>query len=1242
MRTMVRPEDAEHPRGFLGLLGLIFGLALGGAALYAVAGLPHLPAALPSWDVVVLTLRGSDLPPETLGYLLTTAAWVLWLWIVASLLLRSLVVAAEVATRGAAWVSSLRALSDLVTLPFVRRVVDGALIALVVVNVAGRGVPAAAAAPLAPVATAVASAAPARVVLGDHIITVEGGPEQRQVEYTVQPGDTLWSISERFYGAGGEYTRLVDANVGRRMPDGLRFTRAGVIYPGWVLLVEPEARASSQSNVPAYYVVQESDTLRGIAAHFLGDETRWPEIFDLNRSKARLEDGRVLANPDLIWPGLRLRLPQEAARGSSEQTSPATGGAVKGEPTVAAATPTVEAQPTPVPAAPTPKPAPPPNERGAAEAPAAAVESQPPVEDGSSSPFPYGSAALAATAALAGASLLARRRVRRSLDEPPIPSEPEPPPSDDFAEAEFARVLTHQLHGGEVEGVTLVAEHALRFLAEHGLDDVAVIMARQGSSSTALTLATGLLGQPLLLELAERFASHLGGKALATLTPDHDVLLRIAGPSLAGLLSPSTDQRAEAPCLLPLGVLPKGDTVYANWHELGHVLIAGLPGGGAEVILTSFVSALAARRRPGDLGLWTIARHRTLPGQLEHLPHQLVDAVDPADPLRVSEVLEHMRAELLRRMRAAEGEAGTPSSRLTQPEIVLLIGELGEVEDEAATLELIGTHGPSHGMRLLAATTNAAALGEDMLAHFVTRLVLQTLDNGESIQLLGRPEAADLGSGDLLFRIDGRVPVRARGFRVSADHLRELIRLMRGAYGEPRQPAATTAVAPEAAEGEELPAGDELPTSSAGEAVFPEGRGDVASESATGDPATRIGPIPHQAASGMRGGIATAVAGEAPAPQGSPSGNAMSLRVVPVGEAPRNGHSPDEHGGAILLEDAAAIKGPEPSPAPAEGLDVADGRPAEAAVPGAEAASGPLHSGGEPPAHGAPVQIRCFGEFVVTSGERVIEPSLDDRVCFKSFELLAFLASHPDGAVPKDKLLAALWPDADAERAANRMRVEMARLRALLARQVEGLPAESVRCERDGTCRLDTRLIASDVHRFLELCRAAPKLPPEQAKAALEQAREVYRGDFLTGRGARFYEWVDDPGETGLSLRASFREEYNRATLRLARMLCREGKAAQAVPLYKSLLKAEPTLEDIVRELYRCYQQLGDLASLIREDRHVRQALREAYYDPDDPEDDPDRYQPEPETVELFEEICKELEAKAAARENGNRAGGRR
>lgn len=489
----------EEPRqsGFVGLMGMIVGLALGALALYAFAGPPHLPSDLPNWEIVALTLQGSSVPLEAVAYVMTTVAWMVWFWLVASLMLRLAVVGADAVARGAAWAKALRALSDRITLPIVRRLVDGAVVAIIVVNLAARSASSAAAASLMP-NTAVAVVYEPAGPQADTPQTQQDG-EQRVVEYTVQPGDTLWAIAKRFYGTGHEYPRLVEANAGRQMPDGRRFTKAGVIHPGWVLLVPLPSHAVEEVGAHIYYVVEEGDTLRGIAARLLGDETRWQTIFDLNRGAARLEDGRVLKDPDLIWPGLRLRVPTATLESvekpsSSPESSPAGPGEVPAvadptctitlEPAPSSASPKAEA--TGMPVEPTIVPAP-----ATGATPSVAVEPEPISSNSALSPLLYGAAGMAA---VGGAVLLARRRVRRSLSEPPIPTQPEPPPSDDFAEAEFARSLTHQLHGGEVEPVALVAQHALRFLSEHGLDDVAVITARQGRNSTALTLSTGQHG----------------------------------------------------------------------------------------------------------------------------------------------------------------------------------------------------------------------------------------------------------------------------------------------------------------------------------------------------------------------------------------------------------------------------------------------------------------------------------------------------------------------------------------------------------------------------------------------------------------------------------------------------------------------------------------------------------------------------------------------------------------------------
>jgi nucleoid-associated protein YgaU len=60
------------------------------------------------------------------------------------------------------------------------------------------------------------------------------------------------------------------------------------------------ARASSAQT----YVVQKGDNLCSIAKHFYGDSDKWRPIFDNNRD--------VLSSPDLLRPGLTLKIPSQA------------------------------------------------------------------------------------------------------------------------------------------------------------------------------------------------------------------------------------------------------------------------------------------------------------------------------------------------------------------------------------------------------------------------------------------------------------------------------------------------------------------------------------------------------------------------------------------------------------------------------------------------------------------------------------------------------------------------------------------------------------------------------------------------------------------------------------------------------------------------------------------------------------------------------------------------------------------
>lgn len=98
-----------------------------------------------------------------------------------------------------------------------------------------------------------------------------------------------------------------------------------VLFASCLVLAAPVAGAGVESDAlaedaPRIYTVQEGDTLWGIAGRFLKEPWRWVELWDRNP---------FLSNPDLIYPGDRLRLLVEegearVARRAEERLRPRT------------------------------------------------------------------------------------------------------------------------------------------------------------------------------------------------------------------------------------------------------------------------------------------------------------------------------------------------------------------------------------------------------------------------------------------------------------------------------------------------------------------------------------------------------------------------------------------------------------------------------------------------------------------------------------------------------------------------------------------------------------------------------------------------------------------------------------------------------------------------------------------------------------------------------------------------------
>ncbi len=298
-----RPGRAGGGEGAPGAGGLIALLAAGAAlgwALWALAGAP----ALPDGERLRRALQGTELADAELAAAAAAAAWLLLGYLALSVALRLLALGAARASGGARWSRAGLRLSHLVTIPAVRRLVDsgvgGALLAASWLPLAPGAPPGAApeqyavhaavaAAPAAEAAAAAPDAAPA-------------------LRYTVAPGDDLWGIARRCYGDGTRFVEIFEANEGRVMALGERFTDPRRVRPGWTLSLPRPVPGVSAREDALDYRVRAGDHLWGIAERWLGDGFRWVEIWERNRGR-EMGGGRRFTDPNVLVPGWVLELP---------------------------------------------------------------------------------------------------------------------------------------------------------------------------------------------------------------------------------------------------------------------------------------------------------------------------------------------------------------------------------------------------------------------------------------------------------------------------------------------------------------------------------------------------------------------------------------------------------------------------------------------------------------------------------------------------------------------------------------------------------------------------------------------------------------------------------------------------------------------------------------------------------------------------------------------------------------------
>ncbi len=223
------------------------------------------------------------------------------------------------------------------------------------------------------------------------------------------------------------------------------------------------------------------------------------------------------------------------------------------------------------------------------------------------------------------------------------------------------------------------------------------------------------------------------------------------------------------------------------------------------------------------------------------------------------------------------------------------------------------------------------------------------------------------------------------------------------------------------------------------------------------------------------------------------------------------------------------------------------------------------------------LRVYALGRPRVEVGGDAVEAS--DWKYAKVAELFFYLMSH--GPATRAGIGLELWPDASPGRLRNAFHTAMLRLRKAIG------PPNRVHFTSGRYAFDDTAPHTFDARDFEEKIRRARQLAEEEPDSAitlLEEAAELYRGDFLEGFSGG--EWI-------LFRQQELREAHIEGQILLGRLLARLDKHPEAARAFRRAIARDPYSAEAHAGLIRAYSHLGERGRALRHYEELEDIFRE-------------------------------------------------